>query len=33
VLEPVYGTHLHYGTFLSGPGVGRPYVLARRGGA
>lgn len=32
VLEPVYGSRLHYGTWPSGPGAGRPYVLARRGG-
>ncbi len=32
VLEPVYGPRLHYGTWPSGPGAGRPYVLARRGG-
>jgi iron complex transport system ATP-binding protein len=32
VLEPVYGSKLHYGTWPSGPGAGRPYVLARRGG-
>ena len=32
ILEPVYGAHLHYGTWPSGPGAGRPYVLARRGG-
>ena len=32
VLEPVYGQKLYYGTWPSGPGAGRPYVLARRGG-
>ena len=32
VLEPVYGPRLHYGTWPDGPGAGRPYVLARRGG-
>jgi iron complex transport system ATP-binding protein len=30
VLEPVYGEHLHYGTWPSGVGAGRPYVLPRR---
>ena len=32
VLEPVYGSQLYYGTWPDGPGAGRPYVLARRGG-
>jgi iron complex transport system ATP-binding protein len=30
VLEPVYGEHLHYGTWPSGAGAGRPFVLPRR---
>jgi iron complex transport system ATP-binding protein len=31
VLAPVYGEHLHYGTWPGGTGGGRPYVLPRRG--
>ena len=30
VLEPVYGEHLHYGTWPDGAAAGRPYVLPRR---
>lgn len=32
VLESVYGAHLYYGTWSSGAGAGRPYVIPLRSG-